>query len=224
MREVFLLAFTAALNPTLLTATTVMLLLPGPKRLMFGYWLGAMTASVTIGLVVVFALQSSGAVNTTKRTLSPAADLALGGIFLLGAVLIGTGRDRPVAERRSRLREGKGPPRWQRTLSRGTPRTTFVVGMLLTLPGASYLAGLARISKLDYPPATTVVAVVAFNVVMLMLLEAPLIALAVAPEWAVATIDRAKAWVAAHGRRFATRGLALVAAALLVKGTVELLQ
>jgi hypothetical protein len=41
-----LLSLTAALNPTLLTATTLMLLLPSPSRLMLGYWLGAMTISI----------------------------------------------------------------------------------------------------------------------------------------------------------------------------------
>ena len=74
------LAFTAALNPTLLTATTVMLLLPNASRLMLGYWLGAMVTSITLGLVIVFALEGSGAESTTKNTLSPAADLALGAI------------------------------------------------------------------------------------------------------------------------------------------------
>jgi hypothetical protein len=36
---------TAALNPTLLAPTTVMLLLPNPKRLLLGYLLGAYTTS-----------------------------------------------------------------------------------------------------------------------------------------------------------------------------------
>jgi hypothetical protein len=43
MEKVFLFSLTAALNPTLLTATTVMLLLPSPKRLMLGYLAGALT-------------------------------------------------------------------------------------------------------------------------------------------------------------------------------------
>jgi hypothetical protein len=35
MSQVLVFSLTAALNPTLLTATTVMLLLPSPKRLLF---------------------------------------------------------------------------------------------------------------------------------------------------------------------------------------------
>jgi hypothetical protein len=45
-------------------------------------------------------------------------------------------------EPRKAAKPDKGPPRWQRELSKGSARTTFLVGMLLTLPGASYLAGL----------------------------------------------------------------------------------
>src|SRR3954471_15153956 len=223
MRDVVLLAFTAALNPTLLTATTVMLLLPDPKKLMLGYWLGAMLTSITIGLVIVFSLESSGAVSTAKRTVSPLADIALGGLVLAVALVLATGRDRGLTERRARRKQGKGPPRWQQTLSRGTARTTFVLGALLTLPGASYLAGLTKISKLHNAAADTVLIVIGFNLVMLILLEGPMIAFALAPEWAMGAIDRAKAWVGTHGRRYAVRGLALVGAALVIKGIVGLL-
>ena len=220
MREVFLLSLTAALNPTLLTATAVMLLLPNPRRLMLGYWLGAMTVSITLGIVIVFTLSDSGVVHSTKRTLSPAADLALGGIALLLALVIGTGRHRRVMERRAK----RGQPRWQKKLSRGTARTTFAIGIALTLPGASYLAGLIRLSKLHYSTAETVLVVIGFNLIMLVLLEAPLVAFAAAPDWAARTMGRVKAWGATHGRRFAVGALALVGVALVVKGIVGLLQ
>jgi Sap, sulfolipid-1-addressing protein len=222
--ELALLSLTAALNPTLLTATTVMLLLPRPRTLMLGYWLGAMIVSVTLGLVIVFALEGSSAVGTTKKTLSPAADLALGGIALLLALVLLTGRDRALADRRARRREGKDPPKWQKRLSGGTARTTFVIGVLLTLPGASYIAGLTRLSKLDYSTAVTVLVVVGFNTVMLILLEGPLLAFTLFPDRAETAIERAKAWVASHGRDWAGRGLLLVGALLVVKGIVGLLQ
>ena len=61
-------------------------------------------------------------------------------------------------------------------MSRGSARTTFVIGALLTLPGASYIAGLTKLSKLDYSPEVTVLVVIGFNLVMLVLLEASLVA------------------------------------------------
>ncbi len=224
MGRVFVLALAAAFNPTLVTATTVMLLLPNPKRLMLGYLAGALMTSITLGLIIVFALEGSGATSTTQHALSPAADLALGGIALMVAFVLGTGRPARVAQRRSRKsKKDKSPPRWQQAVSRGSPRTTFVIGAMLTLPGASYLAGLARIDALNYAVPATVLTVVGFNLVMLILLEAPLLSFAVAPDWTPAAIDRMKAWIGRHGRRFAVYGLSVIGTLLVAKGVAGLL-
>lgn len=225
MGQVVLLSFASAANPTLIAVSTVMLILPNPKRLMVGYLCGALLTSVTLGLVIVFSLHGSGTVSTTRHTLSPAADLALGCLSLVGAFVIGTGRQQRLTARRARRRaeKRKGPPRWQRTLSKGSPRATFLIGALLTLPGASYLVGLRAIGRLGYGTATVVLVVLAFNLVMLLLLELPLAGFVFAPDWTPHAIDRAKAWVAGHWLRFAVIGLTVVGAALVIKGLISLL-
>jgi hypothetical protein len=220
MGDVFLFAFTAALNPTLVAASTLMMLLPNPKRLMLGYLLGAMMTSITLGLVIIFSFEGSSAVNTTERTLSPAATLALGAIMLVAASVLGTGRRDQARDRRQARKVDKGPPRWQRALSKGSPRTTFAVGALLTLPGASYLAGLSRIDKLNYEAGPTVILVVVFNVIMLALLEIPLVCFVIAPDWTVRAIDRAKAWVSRHAERFAVTLLTVIGLLLVLKGVI----
>jgi hypothetical protein len=223
---VILLALTASLNPTLVAATTVMLLLERPKRLMLGYLLGACITSITLGLVIVFSLSDSSTANTTQNTLSPAVDIALGSIALAGAFVLKTGRHQRVVDRRRARRADKpdaGPPRWQRELSKGSARTTFVVGALLTLPGASYLAGLSQIHKLDYSTTTTVLLVVGFNVVMLWLLELPLACFVAAPDWTPGAVERAKGSMRRHGRVVAIRGLAALGALLVIKGVIGLL-
>ena len=48
---------------------------PKSTRLMTGYLLGAYITSITLGLVIVFSVTSSGAADTTENTLSPAVDL-----------------------------------------------------------------------------------------------------------------------------------------------------
>jgi hypothetical protein len=223
--QVFLFALTAALNPILVGASSVMLLLPNPPRLMLGYLLGAMTTSITLGLVIVFALKGSGTVSTTQNTISPAVDLALGAILLIAAFVLASGRDKRIAERR-RARKGakedKGPPRWQQALSKGSPRTTFVVGALLTLPGGSYLAGLHHIEKQNLSTTATVLTVIGFNVIMLILLELPLLSYVVAPDWTPGAVDRAKAWVARNGHRAAVIALSVIGGALIIKGMVGL--
>jgi hypothetical protein len=221
--QVLLLALAAALNPTLVAASTLMMLLPNAKRLMLGYLLGALMTSITLGLVIVFSLEGSDAARTTENALSPAATLALGAIALVAAFVVVTGRHQRVAERRRARQKDKGPPRWQQALGRGSARTTFVVGALLSLPGASYLAGLSRIDKLNYSTAEAVLLIVAFNLVMLALLEVPLLCFAVAPGWTVGAIDGAKGWIGRHARRFVVTMLAGLGTLLVIKGVIELL-
>jgi hypothetical protein len=217
--RVFALALLAALNPTLLTATTVMLLLPNPKRLMLGYLAGALTTGIVLGITIVEWLSGSGAVSETKHTVSPAIDLALGVLALIGASAIRTGR---VADRRARRREKRGgakePPRWQRKLSGGSARTTYLVGLLLSFPGASYLASLTEISRLGLSSAGVVLTVLAVNAVMLILLEVPLLSFALAPEWTPAAVERFKGWIAEHGASALVKALTVLGAVLIVRG------
>jgi len=225
MSQVILLSLTASLNPTLVAATTVMLLLDKPARLMLGYLLGAYMTSITLGLIIVFSLSGSSTSNTTENTLSPAVDIGLGAVALAISFALYTGRAERLRERRRERKAAKpdkGPPRWQRELSKGSPRTTFVIGALLTLPGASYLAGLDEIHKLKYSTTVTVLIVIGFNLVMLWLLEVPLASFLVAPDWTPRAIDRAKAWVSRHAHMFAIRGTAAVGVLLVIKGIIGL--
>ena len=224
MSRVFLFALTAALNPTLLTATTVMLLLPSPKRLMLGYLAGAYTTGILVGVAIVEWLNSSGAVSDTKHTVAPGIDLALGTIALIAAYVVWSGDLARRRERRKleRADKPKEPPRWQRALSGGSPRMTFLIGLLLSFPGASYLAALTEIHRQDLGAAGEVLVVVAVNVVMLVLLEAPLIAFAVAPEWTPVAIDRFKGWMARNGAEAIAIGLSVVGAALILRGVLAL--
>lgn len=223
--QVILLSLTASLNPTLVAGTTVMLMLDRPVRLMLGYLLGAYFTSITLGLVIVFSLSNSSAANTTQNTISPAVDIGLGAIALAISFVLYTGRHERLRERRRARNAAKpdnSPPRWQRELSKGSARTTFVVGALLTLPGASYLAGLDEIHKLKYSTSVTVLLVIGFNLVMLWLLEVPLASFLLAPDWTPSAIERAKAWVSRHAHVFAVRGFAAVGALLVIKGIIGL--
>ena len=228
MNGAFVYALTAALNPTLLAATTVMLLLDHPKRLLIGYLLGAFFTSVTLGLLIVFTLD--GSASTAQHTLSPAMDLAFGALLLVLAFVIRPGRQPKetgrLAERRRRKEEAKGekgPPLWQRKLSQGTARTTFVVGALLTLPGASYLIGLHKIADQNPSTAGAVGMVLLFNVIMLALLELPLIGFIFAPEWTPRAVDRFKDWFSHNARRLGFRAALVFGVLLIVRGLVYLL-
>jgi hypothetical protein len=208
----------------LLAATTVMLLLPNPKRLLVGYLFGALTMSITLGLLIVFTWEGSSGVHTARNTLAPAADFTLGAIALVIAYVLATGRDEGLRERRRRrkdAKEPKGPPRWQRFLRRGSGRDAFIVGALLTLPGGSYLAGLHSLAAQDLGTVSTVLTVLAFNAIMLVLLEVPTLGYVLAPESTPDAVSRFKAGLSRHGRHAGIWGAAVVGGLLIARGAIE---
>jgi hypothetical protein len=193
---------------------------------MFGYLLGAYMTSITIGCVIVLSLGESGAVTTTQNSVNPGVDLAIGGLFLVIGFVLGTGRDRVYRERRAHKKareEPKKTPRWQEALGKGNPKVTFVVGALLTLPGASYLAALDGIHKLNYGKAEDVLLVVMVNVIMLALLELPLLSFTIAPDWTPTAIERAKGWFGRHGHTAAFIAVTTLGALLVIQGVVTLI-
>ncbi|MGN6216270.1 MAG: GAP family protein [Solirubrobacterales bacterium] len=222
---IFVLALAAMLNPTLLAAVTVMMLLPETKKLMLGYLLGAYLTSISLGMAIVFSLHGSGAVGTARNSLTPAEDLVLGAILLAVGVVLRTGRMDRMRERRQRKREGKPKkePWPQRMLGRGSARVTFAVGALLTLPGASYLVALDRIAHLDAPVPATAALVIAFCLIQMLLLELPLIGYTVAPEWTQSAVTRFREWIARSGVRVAGNVAIVLGALLLLRGAIELL-
>jgi hypothetical protein len=228
--QIFLLALLSMLNPALLAAVTVMMLLESTKRLMLGYLLGAYLTSIGLGLTIVFTLEESSAVSTSQSTISPAGDIVLGGLALLIAFVLATDRDRGLRERKERRKREKREAGEEekealplRLLGRGSPRVAFAVGVLLSFPGASYLAGLGHIDSLGASTLATALLVVGFCLIQLILLELPLIGYALAPDWTQDAVNRFRAWLARSGRRAAIIGAAAIGAAAVIKGVVGLI-
>jgi hypothetical protein len=68
-----------------------------------------------------------------------------------------------------------------------------------------------------------VLAVLAFNVIMMSLLEIPTLGYLLAPEKTPAAVDRLKAAISSHGRRWAIWGAAVIGSLLVLRGVIELL-
>jgi Sap, sulfolipid-1-addressing protein len=224
MGKAFLFALTAAVNPVLLGATTVMLMLERPKRLMLGYWLGAMTTGVVVGSSIVLWMGSSG-ISTSQHSAAPAVDFAIGAIFLIASVVIRR-RSSPESRERRAEKEATRPkktPKWQQKLSSGTARTTFVIGLLLSFPGASYLASLTEIHKQGFSTAGDIAAVFAVNLVMLVLLEAPLVAFTIAPDWTPGMVERFRDWLSRNGAKALAMTLTVLGALLVLRAVLEII-
>lgn len=226
--SIFGLSLLAMFNPTLLAAVTVMMLLPSPKKLMFGYLLGAYLTSISLGLLIVFTLHGSGSAETARNTLSPLEDVVVGLIALLVGYVLLSGRGEELKERRQQRKAAKqpGPPKEslpERLLGRGSARITFVVGVVLTFPGVSYIAALDRMAKLDWAVAPTALLVVAFCLIQQMLLELPLIGYTFAPDWTQDAVARFRAWLGRSGRRAGGYVALVIGVLLLLRGLITLL-
>ncbi len=223
MFDIFLLSLVAAANATLLAAVTVMLFLPEPKRLLLGYLAGALLTSLTIGFVIVFAIHDGGsAESTTESAISPSIEVAFGAIFLIVAYVLHGGHDQRIKERRraNKPEVEKGPSKVEQLLGRGSPRVTFALGVVLTLPGVSYLAALHDVQELGYGAFGEALVIVGFNVMLLILLEVPLVGYYVAPERTVVEVQRFRAWLTRSGRRAAVIAFAVIGVFMLVRGAI----
>jgi len=229
LSSIFFLSLLAMFTPTLLAAVTIMMLLPNPKRLMLGYLLGAFTTSITAGLLIVFSLHGSAS-ESTAHTMGPIEDIVVGLLALLIAYVLASDRDARLRERRRRRKEakevGQGEKKEsfpERMLGRGSPRITFVVGVLLTFPGVSYLTALDRMAKLDATSAELVALVVIFCVIQQLLLEVPLLGYVFAPDWTKDAVARFRDWLARNGRRAGIRVAAVIGVLLIVRGLITLI-
>jgi len=225
--QILVLSLVAAADPVLAGAAALMLLLPGPKKLMLGFIVGAFLTSIPVGLVIVFALQGTkGPVSTTKHTVNPALNITLGCVLLAISVMLGTGLwDRLKARRKKRKGppKDKGPSRMQRALSKGSPKLTFGVGAVYeAMPSVVYLAAMHEIVKLNVRTLPMVLLVVLVCAAQLTLVLVPLISFAVAPKWTPQALERAKAWLARDARKVLVVATAIVGAWLLVRGVIPL--
>lgn len=197
---VLLSALLATLNPSLLAAVTVMLLLPHPRRLMAGYLLGAYTTSIVAGLVIVYSLHGSGVVKASSHGLSPAAELAIGAVALIVALRLATRRD-ALRRRYQRRRETKarnkpaGKPWQTRFLEKGSAPVAFVVGAAVSFPGVTYVNALDHIAQLNPPTVPLLALVFYFCLMQQILIEGALLTYTFAPEWTQGAIVKFRAWL-----------------------------
>ena len=151
--------------------------------------------------MIIFAVHHSGATSTSQNSISPAMDIAFGLILLVIAYVLRSERMEQRRERKKKEKEGveKGPSRVERVLGRGSARITFLVGMVLTLPGVAYLAALHELDNLNYATIPTILVILGFNAMLLILLEIPLIGYVLAPERTVVAVQNFRTWLSRNG-------------------------
>ena len=224
--EFFVLAFTAALNPKLLALDLLLIENRRPRAMFLCVLLGGMTVALTIGLLDVLTVHADAI--TAQEKASAGVDLTLGLLLLVAGGLLASGR----LHRRQRtpVPAGNTPPEqpekkesWAaRVLAEPRLRLAMLVGALVGLPGASYIAALHNLVAGKYSTVTQVVAVVVFVVIEFLLIIVPFAFLELRPEATKALLRRSQDWLLGHAFQLMA-GLALALGAYLtISGLVRL--
>jgi hypothetical protein len=94
--------------------------------------------------------------------------------------------------------------------------------VLLTLPSAMYLAALKDIAQAEVSTQEEILAIVLFNVLMLLPALIPLALLVVVPEATMAAVQRSDRWMRDHQKRLVTVVAGAIGVYLTGKGLVAL--
>jgi hypothetical protein len=220
--EYIVLALVSALWPTLVAVVIVALATENPKRLLISFLAGGLMTTIGVGLAIVFSLEGTQIVDSSKSKTGPAVDIAVGTLCLVAAFVARRRGLRRPPDREPEKQKSKGPSRTERALARGT-LYAFLLGIGLDLlPGFFYLVALKDIAEADYSAGEVVALVVVFCVLMFMLIELPIISFLVAPDKTTDWVHRFNAWLHANAKRLIPVLALAVGIFLIVEGVVAL--
>lgn len=222
--NVVALGLSAAINPILVGVVLVTLASPRPKALLGAYVAGGMTISIGIGIGAVSLASGTGAVTSSTSTTNGLVDLVLGLVLLSVAAWFATGRAERRHARKVAAAAGrpKKPSVSDRLLGGSRASMAFLAGVLLTLPSAMYIAALKEIAEAGVSSVEELLAIVLFNVLMLLPALIPLALLVVAPDSTKTAVERADRWMSGHQKRLVTVVAGAIGVYLSAKGVIAL--
>jgi hypothetical protein len=215
--ELVLTSLAAMLSPTTLTFSILTLVLSErPLRTGFWFYLGAVTATLGIGIVAAFVIGNVAATSdpSTPKTWVAVLDVIAGAVLLFWVIRL--------------LRRPRNPKRQAAMIDQiqkvaDSPAVAIVgAGAALANPGGFIPIALKNISELDPSAAGYIAAWLFFTLVSLLPLALALVLLLVARDWTGRLLEAARAWLEVHARTIAAVILIVLAAALMRNGIAGL--
>jgi Sap-like sulfolipid-1-addressing protein len=215
--ELALIALAAMLSPTTLTFS-ILALVVGERPLRTGFWfyVGALSATLAIGVVAAFAI---GDIAATNHPSTPKTWVAILDIVFAVAILTFVWR---------RAHRPPNPARIQGMIEQMSGLATAPVlgvvgaGAALANPGGFIPLALKDISETNPTATGYIIEWVFFALVSLLPLGVALLLLVVAPRWAERLLAGARRWIERRARTIAFVLLILIAASLLRNGIAGL--
>jgi Sap, sulfolipid-1-addressing protein len=215
--ELALTALAAMLSPTTLTFSVLVLVLSDrPFRTGLWFYLGALGATIGIGVVAAFVLGNAAASHTpsTPKTWVAVLDVVLAAGLLALVIVV--------------LRRPANPDRTEGMIKQvqkvaSSPIVAILgAGAALANPGAFIPIALKDISELNPSATEYIVDWLFFSLVSLLPLATALVLLLVAPDWTRRMLGSVRIWLERNVRNVAAALVVLIALSLLRSGIAGL--
>jgi hypothetical protein len=214
--QIVLVSLAAMLSPTTLTFSVLVLVL-GERPLRTGglFYLGAVVATLAVGIVAAFVLGDAAATTkSTPKTWVAILDVVFGALLL--AYVIKT-RNRPLRQEKV---DGMVA---QMSRVASSPWVAIVgAGATLANPGAFIPIALKAISETNPSAGQYILLWVMFTFLSVLPLAIAIVLLLVRRRWAEQLLARVRGWLIAHARTVASVIVALLALAMLRHGIAGL--
>jgi len=215
--ELALVTLAAMLSPTTLTFSILVLVLsPRPLRSGFLFYLGALVATLAIGVIAAFVLGDVAASSkpSTPKTWVAIVDLVAGGL-IIGWVISVLRRPRNEARTEGMIAQ-------IRKVADSPAIAVLGAGAALANPGGFIPLALKEISETDPSAAQYVVDWLFFSIVSLLPLLVALVMLLIAPAPTERFLKRARGWLERNARTVGAVLVTVVALTLLRNGIAGL--
>jgi Sap, sulfolipid-1-addressing protein len=216
-------ALLAAVSPTALLVMAVFLGSANPRRTALMYVAGAMIMTVAMAVVVLLVLRATGLNQPRQHAPRYGVRLGLGVIALGVSVYLLRRKPKPPA-----AASGDGKPKRPNLIARLTatpsPRTAFVLGLLLFAPSATFIAAVQVIATANEGVPITAAAVIVVVILTAATVWLPLLTYLAYPEATTRRLRAANEWLKLRGRLLVLGALWIAGVILVVDGALGLSQ
>jgi hypothetical protein len=211
----------AAVSPTALLVMTVFLGSESPRKTALMYVAGAAIMTVAMAIAVLLVLRATGLNEPREHDPRYGLRLGLGVIALAGAVYMSRRKQSSTAPAASDANP-KRPGLIARLTASPSPRTAFVLGLLLFAPSASFIAAVQVIATANEGVPITATAMLIVIILTVLSVWLPLLAYLAFPEATTRVLRTANDWLRVHGRVLAIGALWIAGTVLVVNGALGL--
>jgi hypothetical protein len=211
-------AFLAAVTPAALLVAAVYLGTADPRKTMLFYLAGAVVMTAVIGVIVILALRAGHLNLPHHRTPRYALRLGLGVVAVSAGVVAARRKPKPPGSATSK----KKPSLTTRLLDRPSPLTAFTVGLILFLPGVTYIAAASVIATARTSDAGTAGDLALIVVIAVLCAWVPYVLHLIAPDPTTRVLRKFNNWLGAHSRVLVAGALEVAGVILVVNGILGL--